>query len=342
MRPNYCLLAWPAISYVSSLVIPKQKYMAEFKSEQLVREGEITKLFGNTRLALVDNGGDKNNVNLSLWFSRMITSEEDYHAFYGVPITEKSRTRPDFQFDPIVAAEIETLQPLPPPLEMAYAQCKASSVSQKMALNCVMGVSRSTRSEEIVRGNVSLPAVMIGDAAHAIPELLSPDAINATILDAKALSRMIIERYDDDSAFATIPRDFYDRNLETWGRLPWIWANKWIKAHGLPYEHWKYWVKQSPPFSARDHRANPIAPNRGPDHWAQCKLGAQDMSPTILRFKKGEEERWNRTEDRKANSRLRTLAYQPKLGVQQTEIVVRYLDSTRREPVDIEERPGQE
>ena len=330
MKPPKYHWAWPAITYVSSLKIPKQLYESEFKSEQLLREGEITQLFGNTRLMLSYNRSNGDDVYLSLWYSRMITSEEDYRSFYGGSINEKLRTRPDFQFDSMVAAEIESLQPLPPLFEMAYARCKASSVSQKMVLNCIMGVGQDKKYEEVVRGNLSLPAVMIGDAAHGVPESCSPGTLNETISDALILGRRIIERYHDDSAFASIPKDFYYRRCDMWRVLPGKWAEKWMTAHGyensMPsYRSYRdYWVKQS-------------APSREPDHRAQFILESKDMDPNVLLFKQHEEERWRKVEQRMHAYRSRQLAYKSKSTIQSTKMVVRYLDSRHQEGVDTNE-----
>ena len=339
MKPKACRWAWPAITYVSNLVVPKQLFKSDYKSEQLLREGEITHLFGNTRLMLGYKGSRNNDVFLSLWYSRMITSEEDYRAFYGTSIREKPTTRPDFQFDPMIAAEIESLQPLPDPFEKAYARCKASSVSQKISLNCVMGVAYSPRYEEIVRDNISLPAVMIGDAAHGLPDSFSSDSINGTVADAFTLSRMILQRYDNDSAFTSISADFYERERDVWGWLPRMWAEKWMKAHGFDlktlrgwngftFDHRSYWEKQS-------------APGRLPDHSVQRKLESKDIDSGISRFMENEEERWKKVEQRMRSNWQRQMAYKREPGAQKAKIVVQYLDSRRQESVDTGKHPSQ-
>ena len=338
MRPKITdLWVWPAITYVSGILISKQRYDSDIKSEQLQREGEITQLFGNTRLALVYNGSYNDNVKLSLWYSRMITSDEDYRAFYGVSITEKLARRPDFQFDPMIAAEIEALRPLPSPFDKAYVRCKASSVSQKIGLTCVMGVGHDPETEKIVRGNLSLPVVMIGDAAHGLPESFSPNAISSTITDAIELSRMIINRYADDSVFATIPREFYRSRLALWALLPKRWPAKWMTAHGFgaePFLPMEYWTRQSGPVQYPGYWENQSSHSHDPDYIDQCKLGSEAIDSRIPSYRKREEDRWKAIQERRHSARQRALAYRPKPGIQQTEIVVRYLDSRNREGAD--------
>lgn len=274
-------------------------------------------------------GRRNHTVYLSLWYSRMITSEEDYRAFYGAPITEEHITRADFQFDPMIAAEIESLQPLPEPIHKAYARCKASSVSQKIKLSCVMRVACNQRYQEIVRGNLSLPAIMIGDAAHGIPESCSPDSINDTIWDATVLGRMIIERYDDDSAFATLPTDFYGRQRGAWACLPRRWAEKWMKAHGFDISKLHGWNGFS--FAHKDYWEKQSEPGRFSNHKLQCEAESKDMKFAITRYKEHEVDRWKKILERKNASRIRRVAYKRKLEIQSTEIVVRYLDSRDRE-----------
>ena len=333
MPSTYHHSVWPAISYVSTLIISAELFETEFKSEHLRSGGEISQLFGNTRLMLGYSGRNHNSVHLSLWYSRMITSEDDYRAFYVAPITEKLRIRPDFQFDPIIAAEIESLRPFPSTFEMAYARCKASSISQKMVLTCVMGVASSPITGGIPRGNLFLPAVMIGDAAHGIPASCSPDDMNETISDAIALGRMIIERYDNDSAFAAIPMDFYDYRHSLWNWLPTAWADKWMTAHGFEKARYLgYWVKQS-------------LPSHGPHEITQRELESKHselVELRILRYKKEEGNRWEKLQERMANYRLRQLEYNRKPDSPPTEIVVRYLDSRNQKGLDTRKQPNQE
>ena len=58
-----------------------------------------------------------------------------------------------------------------------------------------------------------MSAVLIGNAAHAIPEIYAPDDINSAIVDAFDLCHMIVDRYNDDKLFSQIPKVYYDINI---------------------------------------------------------------------------------------------------------------------------------
>lgn len=81
-----------------------------------------------------------------------------------------------------------------------------------------------------------MSAVLIGNAAHIIPEILSSDDINWAMSDALELCRMIVDRYDYDKLFSRIANDFYAKRLDIWHGLRTSWEEKWMRAHALPYD----------------------------------------------------------------------------------------------------------
>ena len=69
-------------------------------------------------------------------------------------------------------------------------------------------MARGNLATEVFSGGLSMPAVLIGNAAHAIPEILSPADIDRAMFDAIGLCSMIVERYDDDELFSQITEDY--------------------------------------------------------------------------------------------------------------------------------------
>ena len=59
---------------------------------------------------------------------------------------------------------------------------------------------------EVHGSGSTMPAVLIGDAAHAVPEDFSPGDIVRASWDAIDLCSMIVLRYDDDKLSFSIPR----------------------------------------------------------------------------------------------------------------------------------------
>ena len=186
-------------------------------------------------MLLTANSITKSQTNLSLWYSRLITSDEDYHRFFGFPPDETNMPHVEYEFNGMVAEEIDkikSLQSLPHPFDIAYDLCKAGSVSQKWRHHAVRAVPLPP---EVMRQGISIPAVLIGNAAHAIPETFSPDDISNAMVDAINLCSMIVERFDDDDkSFSSIPADFYQFGRPVWNRLLREWEGKWREAHGMP------------------------------------------------------------------------------------------------------------
>lgn len=81
-----------------------------------------------------------------------------------------------------------------------------------------------------------MPAVLIGDAGHAVPDFLSPSGINLAMMDAIDLSSMIVQRYDDDEQFSRIAKDFYDLRHRWWQKVLFDWEETWTTALGLQYD----------------------------------------------------------------------------------------------------------
>ena len=266
------------------------------------------------------NGMTRTHVNLSLWYSRMITSNEDFHNFWGHSAEEREILRVEYEYDSMIKDEIDSLLPLPPPFEKAYKLCTSSGIHRRSSLNCVRTGGRELTTE-INRDNLTMPAVLIGDAAHAIPEMFSPADINRALWDAIELCCMIVERYDDDDTFSTIPEDFYASQSVHWQKLPKEWARKWMEAHGIPFDYQadsRIWVKLR-----RTVRLG--------GHYNQSEIKIDnfpvDRQHTILGFKEREEARWEAIQKRISNRFVMKHAFKPQPGVESSEIVLRYLDS---------------
>jgi len=81
---TFSLWAWPAITYVSTVVVSRKHYESHFKNFLDLNNGAICLLFGKTRLMLITNGVSMDQVLMTLWYSRLATSNEDYNAFFGL------------------------------------------------------------------------------------------------------------------------------------------------------------------------------------------------------------------------------------------------------------------
>ena len=235
VRKTNNLFLWPAVTYVAIIAVPSQQYESYFKGF-LNDEGSTALLLGSTRLTLLTTSEHSGEIFMSLWYSRMTTSPTDYNAFFGCPAYGRSIQPVSYKFDPMVAREIDSLQPLAPPFGVAYDICKDVGVSQKINLLSVQMAKRELKTAVTSHG-LNLPAVLIGDAAHAIPETLSSRDINSTIRDAVILCSMIVDRYEDDVLFSLIPKDYYATGHIIWANLGREWEEKWMKAHGLPFDH---------------------------------------------------------------------------------------------------------
>lgn len=184
---------------------------------------------------LIANTVSLDQVHMNFWYSRLATSNKDYRAFFGFEIGERDIPRVEYNFDAEIAREIDFLQPLAPPFDEAYDMCKSQGVSQKWHLNSVR-IERDDLTTDSINGKASIPTVLIGDAGHAVPEYLSPGAINWAMMDAIDLCSMIVQRYDDDELFSRIAKDFYDLRHRWWQKVLFDWEETWATAHGLHYD----------------------------------------------------------------------------------------------------------
>ncbi len=320
VRRTYNLYAWPAITYASTIVVSPERYESEFK-RLLDRDGATSLLIGNTRLALSTNSKSfLKKVHMTLWYSRMAASPQDYHSLFGFAPDERDTPRVDYRFNATIGAEIDSLQPLPPPFAAAYELCKNIGVSQKWYLNSVK-MGRSDLATDVFSGGLSMPAVLVGNAAHAIPDILSPADISWVMIDAMDLCYMIVERYNDDRLFSQISNDFYDIKFRRWQKSLHRWDEKWLSAHGLPYnstrarETWMKLNRASRPvereaMSESDFNSLP----------RRARLAVQQ-------FENRERARWDLIQQRIRERFERKHAFTIPEGVEPTKLVLPYIDS---------------
>ena len=167
-----------------------------------------------------------------------------------------------------------------------------------------------------------MPAVLIGNAAHAIPEILSAADINWAMMDAFDLCHMIVERYDEDRLFSQITKDYYDIKYRQWHKLLMKWEQKWTSAHGLPYDLSKAiwtWVKV-----ARTARL----PNRETMPESEFKCLKHRDTRAIQQYKENEQARWRKIRQRIRDRFERKHAFSLPPGAKPTKLVLRFLDST--------------
>ena len=214
VRRTYCLYAWPALIYVSTIVVSRERYDTEFR-RLLDHDGITSLLIGNTRLALLINSESLRKVHMTLWYSRMNTSSQDYQALFGFLPDERDTLRVDHRFDAKIGAEIDSLQSLTSSFAAAYEICTNVGVSQKWYLNSVM-MGRNDLATDVFSNGSSMPAILVGNAAHFISDILSSADISWVVVDVLDLCYMIVERYNDERLFSQISNDYYDIKFPRW------------------------------------------------------------------------------------------------------------------------------
>lgn len=331
VRDVFAVYAWPAITYVSSILVTQEQYNLSFRHVQMENNGATSTLFGNTRMMLTTNSITQDQVRMSLWYSRLMTSDQDYYKFFGISPDETNIPHVDYEFNAMVAEEIDEIhsqQSLPHPFDIAYKLCKAGSVSQKWRLH---SVQRSPLTTDVTRGVLSMPAVLIGNAAHTIPETFSPGDISKAMADAVSLCSMIRERYDDDESFSSISADFYRLKYPVWRHLLHTWENKWKSAHGLPSA-----VGGAIPWIPIQ-RTNSLQPR---EDMAELDLASRpaENREKVVRFREGDAARWEQIQQRIRDRHKFRDAFKTRKGVNPTKIVLRYLDSKSPPPVEGNQR----
>lgn len=166
-----------------------------------------------------------------------------------------------------------------------------------------------------------MPAVLIGDAAHALPDSLAPGGINWALMDAIDLCAMIVQRYDDDEQFSRIAEDFYDLRHPWWQKLHFDWENNWTTAHGLERNSDKlqsWWVRLT-----RTSRL----PERKVMSESEFENLPNGHKQAIQLYKDTEDARWAVIQKRIRDRYELRHAFNTPPGVEATKVVVRYLDS---------------
>lgn len=166
-----------------------------------------------------------------------------------------------------------------------------------------------------------MPAVLIGDAGHAVPDMLSPGAINWAMIDAIDLCSMIVQRYDDDELFSRIAMDFYDLKHRWWQKVLFDWEETWTTAHGLHYDSARarlQWVRLT-----RTSRL----PERQVMSESEFESLPDGDKQAIQRYKDREDARWAVIQKRIRDRFEVRHAFDTPPGVEATKVVVRYLDS---------------
>lgn len=214
VRRTYCLYPWPALIYVSTIVVSREQYDLEFR-KLLDHDGITSLLIGNTRLALFINSKSLRKVHMTFWYSRMSTSSHHYQALFGFLSDERDTSRVDYRFDGKIGAEIDSLQSLISSFATAYELCKKVGVSQKWYLNSVM-MGRNDLATDVFSDSLSMPAILVGNAARFISDILSSADISWVMVDVMDLCYMIVERYNDDRLFSYISNDYYDIKFHRW------------------------------------------------------------------------------------------------------------------------------
>lgn len=320
VRSTHNLFVWPAVTYASTIVVTPEQYKSKFK-KLLDESGATSLLIGDNRLALSTNSKSLGKVHMTLWYSRLTATAQDYHDFFGFQFDERDTPRVEYRFDEMIGQELDSLQPLPAPFATAYTLCKNTGVSQKWYLNAVR-MRRSDLATEVFSDGLSMPAVLIGNAAHAIPEILSLADISWAIMDAMDLCHMIVERYDDDKLFSQITKDYYDIKYRQWRKLQLKWEENWTLAHGLPYDSGRAggtWVKLQ--RTSRLPR-----PDTMPE--SEFKLLKNPDTRVIQQYKENELARWRKIRQRIRDRFERKNAFKLPSGAEPTKLVLRYLDST--------------
>ena len=120
VRSTYNLYVWPAITYASTIVVTSEQYESEFK-KMLDNSGATSLVTGDTRLALSTNSKSPGKVRMTLLYSRLTTSTQEYHEDFGFQPDERDTPRVDYAFDEMIGRELDSLQPLPAPFYSLHA-----------------------------------------------------------------------------------------------------------------------------------------------------------------------------------------------------------------------------
>lgn len=293
---------------------------------------------------LTTNSVTPTRAHMNVTYSRLAQSNEDYQAFFGYNPDERDIPRTSYTFDLMIAAELDSLHPLPSPFTTAYSHCIARErvLSQKQHLAGVR-VGLGDLTTDHFKGAVSMPTVLIGDAAHAIPRNYSVGSINWAMMDAVDLCSMIVQRYDDDESFSRISRDFYNLKYRTWLELGRDWEESWSTAHDLPYDYRQArydWVKL--------RRTHPLVDTGIPDEKEFDHL-PEDEKRNLLRYRKREASRWDEIQQRIRDRYERRNAFETPPRVEPTGVVLLYYKTKEGESEDISnkqrkssDRPTQE
>lgn len=166
-----------------------------------------------------------------------------------------------------------------------------------------------------------MPAVLIGDAGHAVPDFLYPGGINLAMMDAIDLCSMIVQRYYDDEQFSRIAKDFYDLRHRWWQKVLFDWEETWTTAHGLQYD-----FDQAKSQWVRLTRTSRL-PKRKVMSESEFESPPDGYKQAIQLYKDKEDARWAVIQKRIRDRLDFKHAFDTPPGIEATKVVLRYLDS---------------
>lgn len=207
----------PSLSYHVSFYIPADindsmvnPYLDLWKNAETCRN--------NTRLSLefMRYMPDLHCIHYNLHFTRMAESNEEWRDFYGMWPNQRDVSYVESGFDPKVQEEISTnLGSLPPPFDTAFELAKKITIHSRVTLDSVQ-VPFDRLPRRLTGNTASAPAVIIGDAAHKVPQFIDPDSIAHACLDGVFLGENIVAAAEDDELFRLVPEHFYRDSQRRW------------------------------------------------------------------------------------------------------------------------------
>lgn len=186
----------------------------------------------------IDLGGDR--VKITFKFARPAASVEDYYAFYGLWPHERDVICMENQFDRSVLADIKRCGPLPRPFELLLERAQLPTALSFKAFPIAVRQKQTDLLNGLRTGegdkSGTVPAVLIGNAAHSLPFINNPDDLSHAVLDGVQCARLIIDARDakgrrSNNCFKGVPRLFYEIAGPRWQEAEREWEQPFIELH---------------------------------------------------------------------------------------------------------------
>lgn len=173
-------------------------------------------------------------AHLRLYYSKAASAAE-FEAFHGYKINQWRSPFIGYQLTSVILDKLRAeFGKLPDMFERAIDAIKAAGYHQKMLCDTIW-IPPSQLPTRLESGGKSIPCVLVGDAADAVPTVYDTFSITRVCSEAVLLGEIIAQAWKtEDGQLSNVAQMFYNRACHQWDLYRAFWLKHWDHLHDTP------------------------------------------------------------------------------------------------------------